>query len=94
MGEIGVRVVDDRALLGMSIVRAYRGRGIGRALMDAMIESLRARAIRIIELHVYEHNAAAIGLYRSLGFVETGEPEMEERSNGERWRALPMTLEL
>lgn len=95
VGEIGVRIDAGRALLGMAIVSGYRGRGIGRALMEAIIAALRERAIRGIDLQVYDHNTAAIGLYRSLGFADTGAPaEVELRADGARWQALSMTLEL
>lgn len=50
---------------------AVPGRGIGRALL----EQLKARATGMVgvtklNLTVAAHNAAAVGLYRSVGFVE------------------------
>jgi mycothiol synthase len=48
---------------------ARQGRGFGRALTTAGLESLSARDIRIGMLFVDAANEAAVGLYRALGFV-------------------------
>lgn len=61
------RFGEDMATIGMVIVSpAMQGRGIGRQLMEAMIERLGNRTILL--------NATAEGLplYAKLGFVETG----------------------
>ncbi len=52
--------------------RDWRGRGVGRALMERMIEWAGTSAVRKLALAVYAHNLPAIALYRSLGFVEEG----------------------
>jgi ribosomal-protein-alanine N-acetyltransferase len=48
---------------------AYQGRGIGRRLLD---ELLNFAGDAVVHLEVRTDNAAAIGLYRSLGFAEVG----------------------
>ena len=60
------------ARLGMGVHKDHRGRGLGRALMEATIEKVRSRGLEKIELSVYSANAPAIALYRKLGFVEEG----------------------
>lgn len=51
----------------------YRGSGIGRALMEVLIDWARAHdRVAKLKLEVFEHNQAAILLYRSLGFMEEG----------------------
>jgi mycothiol synthase len=45
------------------------GRGLGRALTTAGLESLARRGITVGMLYVDADNAAAVGLYRALGFV-------------------------
>jgi len=52
----------------------HRGRGIGRALLQAVIEWASDRA-KYIVLGVTLGNDAAIGLYRGAGFEAFGEPE-------------------
>jgi len=60
------------AVLGMGIVAAYRGQGIGSRLLATALELALARAIRRSELIVRSDNAPAIALYRRFGFVDEG----------------------
>jgi ribosomal protein S18 acetylase RimI-like enzyme len=48
-----------------------RGSGLGRALVQAVIDRATARGCRRVELDVNSENPAAMALYRSLGF-DTG----------------------
>jgi ribosomal protein S18 acetylase RimI-like enzyme len=45
-----------------------RGRGLGRAMMEAAIAHARARGADRIDLGTSEHDVAARALYESLGF--------------------------
>lgn len=59
--------------LGIDIHANYRGQGIGRALMQAMLAWARENpVIHRVELEVFTHNTRAIHLYLSLGFVVEG----------------------
>jgi ribosomal protein S18 acetylase RimI-like enzyme len=58
--------------LGMGIISAYRGQGIGKRLMNAALEKAKARGIKRVELEVFPHNTAGVALYKSVGFVEEG----------------------
>ena len=69
-----------RAEFGISVERAYWGRGIGRALTNACIEAARRAGYAQLELSVVAENAAAIALYRSAGFVEYGRNPLGFRS--------------
>ncbi len=60
------------ARMGMAVAKAFRGRGIGRRLMEAVIEKARRRGLEKIELSVYSTNQAAVALYESAGFVVEG----------------------
>jgi ribosomal protein S18 acetylase RimI-like enzyme len=60
------------AVLGMGILVAYRGQGIGSRMLAATLELAWARGIRRAELNVRSDNAPAIALYRRFGFVEEG----------------------
>ncbi len=50
----------------------FRGRGIGRALMQACIAEWRLREGHRLMLETGHDNAAARGLYAALGFAEAG----------------------
>jgi len=58
--------------LGMGVLKDFRGRGIGRQLLEATIAKARERGLEKIELSVYATNLSAIGLYRNFGFQEEG----------------------
>ena len=49
-----------------------RGSGLGRALVSAAIDRARERGCRRLELDTAADNATAQGLYRSLGFFDSG----------------------
>ncbi|MHC1653598.1 GNAT family N-acetyltransferase [Stenotrophomonas maltophilia] len=60
----------DVAHLGRIIVSPQaRGRGLGRRLVQRLgAEALRSPGVRRLTLRVYRDNAAALALYRDLGF--------------------------
>jgi putative acetyltransferase len=60
------------AAFGITIARAARGIGIGRALLQAMELWAVEFGVARLELGVFEHNARARGLYRSLGYQDEG----------------------
>lgn len=62
------------------MVRAdWRGRGVGRALMEALLAWSPGSALSKLALAVYAHNAPAIALYRAYGFTEEGRRIAEYR---------------
>ncbi|WP_252274222.1 GNAT family N-acetyltransferase [Pseudomonas subflava] len=50
-----------------------RGRGLGIALMQALIERARAAGLHVMVAAIETENAASIGLHRRLGFEITGQ---------------------
>ena len=58
--------------LAIAVAADERGHGVGRRLMDDALAWAKRVGIEKVVLSVYPHNAAAIGLYRSFGFVEEG----------------------
>ncbi|MGN6304909.1 MAG: GNAT family N-acetyltransferase [Mesorhizobium sp.] len=58
--------------LGMGIIPAYRGHGLGRRLIDAALAQAREKGFVRIMLEVRADNARAISLYRRVGFVAEG----------------------
>jgi L-phenylalanine/L-methionine N-acetyltransferase len=74
-GVHGVAALRRRhtAALGISVSREAQGRGVGSALMAALVDWADnwAQLLRL-ELTVYTDNDAAIALYRKFGFVHEG----------------------
>jgi len=59
--------------MGIAIKDGWRGRGLGRAMIEFMIKwAETAPRIERIELHVHSENHTAIHLYESLGFEHEG----------------------
>jgi ribosomal protein S18 acetylase RimI-like enzyme len=46
----------------------HRGKGIGRKLMELLIEQAKIRKLNDVLLFSGHHRTAAISLYKSLGF--------------------------
>ena len=64
--------VDEAELLTIGILREYRERGVGQALMQHAAGTLRASGILRLFLEVDETNAHALALYRSMGAEPVG----------------------
>ena len=61
-----------RGSLGMGIIPAYRGSGLGKRLMLAALEQARVAEFIRIELSVHASNQRAIALYEKVGFLKEG----------------------
>ena len=80
--------VRHRADFGISVLKAYWGRGIGRALTEACIECARSAGYRQLELEAVAANETALSLYRSCGFVEYGRNPLGFRSRVSGWQEV------
>jgi RimJ/RimL family protein N-acetyltransferase len=61
-----------RGTLGMGLLPEWRGRGLGRRLLEATLAEARRWGFKRIELDVYADNERAIALYEKAGFVREG----------------------
>jgi RimJ/RimL family protein N-acetyltransferase len=67
------RRIAHRGSFGMLVKEGWRGKGIGTALIDALIDWAQENPlIEKIGLAVFAENERAIRLYRKLGFQEEG----------------------
>jgi ribosomal-protein-alanine N-acetyltransferase len=64
---------DEAEILSIAVSPGERRRGYGRMLMEDVIRRLYRERIAALFLEVDRANAAAVGLYRSLGFVVASE---------------------
>ncbi len=83
------------SIWGVFVEPAYRGRGLGRAVMTAALDLARAwPGVDYVDLGASSAAPAAQRLYESLGFVAWGrEPEATE-VGGRRYDEVHMTLRL
>jgi ribosomal protein S18 acetylase RimI-like enzyme len=66
---------QEAYLQELYVVPDLRGRSIGEALMEAVLETCRTRDAAWIELNTGETDVAARSLYRKLGFTNEEGPE-------------------
>ena len=74
------------------VTKLARGRGVGRALLEAVIESARDGGLWTLQAGIFPDNLASLELHRRLGFREVGIRERIGRLNGV-WRDV-ILLEL
>ena len=78
IGSIGLHRADSprrahAASIGMGVHDAYAGRGVGTALMAAVVDLAdNWLNLRRLELTVYADNGRAIALYERFGFAREG----------------------
>lgn len=69
IGAVRLAVLDEHLHVArLAVTPEHRGRGVAVALMGAAARWAVARSARWCVLQVADHNAAALGLYRRLGF--------------------------
>ncbi|HHV79382.1 MAG TPA: ribosomal protein S18-alanine N-acetyltransferase [Firmicutes bacterium] len=73
VGYAGMWVILDEAhVTNVAVHPDYRGKGLGRLLMNELIERAKSRGARKMTLEVRKSNTVAQGLYSSLGFEARG----------------------
>ncbi|MBP2196070.1 GNAT family N-acetyltransferase [Pantoea cypripedii] len=89
VGQLTLSVLEQArrrhtATLGMGVDPAFHRRGVGSALMAAMVDLCdNWLQVTRIELTVFADNAAAIGLYKKFGFEREGTARRHAMRNGE-----------
>jgi putative acetyltransferase len=78
--------------LGMGLLAAYRGQGIGERLLRACLVKAQAKGMTRIELQVRADNGRAIRLYERMGFEREGMLRRAMRFDGAYYDALQMSL--
>lgn len=84
VGYIGIWVVFDEAhITNVAVDPKWRGQGLGRVLMEEAEKIARHKKTLRILLEVRPSNYAALSLYESLGYMETGRRRGYYSDNGE-----------
>ncbi len=63
-------VLDEATLFNIAVDPDFQRRGLGRMLIEHLIDELETRGVVTLWLEVRASNAADIALYESLGFNE------------------------
>ena len=86
-------VMEQGELANLAVAPAYRGRGVGSALLDRALEEAGDVGIKSFFLEVRSSNDPALRLYRSRGFAEIGVRKDYYRKPHEDARVLMKALE-
>ena len=78
--------------LGMGLLSNWRGKGLGRRLMQECIVLARRAGIEKIELEVYSDNVRALKLYTEYGFKQEGVRLRARRYEGREQDIVMMAL--
>ncbi len=73
------------AEVSVYVGRDFRGRGLGRALLSALVRESEAAGFWTLQASIFPENVASLALHRSCGFREVGRRERVGRLGG-RWR--------
>lgn len=65
-------VADELHITNVAVHPGLRRRGVGRALLSAVLDDARHRKLRLVVLEVRPSNVEALGLYESFGFRVVG----------------------
>ncbi|TAN78320.1 MAG: ribosomal-protein-alanine N-acetyltransferase [Gallionella sp.] len=87
-------VVDEAELLNIGVAATWQRKGVGRAILNEILEAARKKNMRRVFLEVRPSNTAAIALYRSAGFGEIGVRRGYYRNTGGGEDAVTMACEL
>lgn len=72
-GYLGTQFGPDGGdIMTIATAPEFRGHGVGKTLISAMVARLKEHHLRWLTLEVRPSNTAAVGLYRALGFQEVG----------------------
>jgi len=84
-------IVDEAHLTNIAVHPVFRGRGIGKQILQALIKRAAGRGVRKMTLEVRPSNHIAWRLYKEFGFVEKGVRRRYYQDNNED--AIVMWLE-
>lgn len=66
------QVLDEGYITNIAVAESCRRKGLGRAMLSALIDHCRESGASFLTLEVRQSNAPAIALYESMGFLPEG----------------------
>jgi len=88
---IGEKNENSGLIISIAVKKEWRRKGIGRKLIEKLLENFKKEGIKNIFLHVREENKEAINFYQALGF-RIIELIVNYYSNGENAYLMEKTL--
>ncbi len=86
LGRVSRRAVyAGVAEVSVYVGREFRGAGVGRALLDSLVEASERGGVWTLQASVFPENAPSLALHRACGFREVGRRERIGRLGGV-WR--------
>jgi phosphinothricin acetyltransferase len=82
------RVYAGVAELSVYVAEEYRGRSVGRALLNALIEESEKEGFWTLQSSVQKENAASLALHRRCGFRTVGVRERLGHDPQGQWRDI------
>ena len=80
--------------LGLTMIRKYRGQGIGRRMIETLVRESRRAGLRTLDAEFLAENAAARRAYEKGGFKEAGIIPHKVFRGGKYFDGLIMSREL
>jgi phosphinothricin acetyltransferase len=99
LGWVALSLTSDREVFaGVAEVSVYvheraQGRGVGRALLGAVIDSTERAGLWTLQAGIFPENTASMRLHRSAGFRVVGVRErmgLHRFAGGSRWRDVAL----
>lgn len=81
-------VGDEGEVLSIAVDKDYRGEGVGKKIMDALLRHFYHHRVKSVFLEVDENNQPAIMLYRQFAFEEVGRRPSYYQTQNTRTDAL------
>lgn len=88
----GIKGTLEGDLMTLGVLERWRGKRLGRQLLQGLITKVGERGMRQVFLEVRAGNVAAIGLYQSVGFADQGTIRNYYRNPREDARTMKLEL--
>lgn len=76
-------IFDEGHITNIAVAEEHRGRGIGRAVTEALKQYAANMGVQYMTLEVRRSNLVAQSMYKKLGFIELGYRKRYYEDNGE-----------
>ena len=76
-------ILDEGHITNIAVAQEHRGRGIGKAVTEALKQYAANLGVQYMTLEVRKSNLVAQSMYKGLGFIELGVRKRYYEDNGE-----------